>query len=180
MPKIYLRAIEPDDAKITYKWRNDRAVTDPLGGNSYFVSEAKEMAWIQKVIQNDSSSVRLGICSIDNNTLIGFVNLIRINYQNQNAEFSIMIGDGDYRGKGFGFEATIMCLMYAFDELNMNRIYLYVRQDNPIAIALYTKIGFVEEGVLRQAIYKNGEWVNMAVMSILKNEFSEKNRNIHF
>lgn len=174
MHKIYLRAIEPSDAKITYKWRNDRAVTDPLGGNSYFVSEAREFDWIEKSIYDDRNSVRLGICWSDNNCLIGFVSLTKVNHQNQNAEFSIMIGDKSYWGKGCGYEATILCLNYAFQELNMARIYLYVRQNNATAIALYKKVGFIEEGILRHAIYKNGGWDNLIIMSILKSEFSEK------
>jgi RimJ/RimL family protein N-acetyltransferase len=82
-----------------------------------------------------------------------------------------MIGEKDTWGKGYGFEASILILKYAFHELNLNRIFLTVREDNINAIKLYKKVGFKEEGLLRQQVYNNNKYINMIIMSILKDEF---------
>jgi RimJ/RimL family protein N-acetyltransferase len=45
--------------------------------------------------------------------------------------------------------------------------------NNIIALNLYKKLGFVTEGVKRQEVYKNNQWVDSIIMSILKNEYNE-------
>jgi len=170
---VFLRALELNDSDTIYKWRNNRLVTDPLGGNTYFVSSFREKEWIQDVILNDSKRITLAIC-INDHHLIGMVSLTSINLLNRNAEFSIIIGDPQHWGKGLGAEATILCLQHAFQELNLHRVYLTVREDNASALKLYSKLGFLKEGLLRDAIYKNNKFVNMLIMSILKDEFENK------
>jgi RimJ/RimL family protein N-acetyltransferase len=65
-----------------------------------------------------------------------------------------------------------MCLKHAFEELNLYRVYLSVRSDNETALAMYLKSGFVEEGTFRKSVFKNGERIDMKIMSILKEEFT--------
>lgn len=171
--KVYLRALEPQDAVMIYEWRNDREVTDPLGGNIFFVSSIREEEWVKKEISNDRN-LRLVICSEDTKQPIGLVNLTSIDNLNQSAEFSIMIGDKTHWGKGFGYDATMLCLKHAFAEMNLHRVYLTVRADNTKAKVLYEKAGFVTEGILRESVYKNNQRVNMVMMSVLRNEFYGK------
>ena len=83
-----------------------------------------------------------------------------------------MIGDKRNYDKGYGTEATKLMLNHAFNNLNLNRIYLKVLEDNPRAIKIYDKCGFKKEGVLRSAVYKNGSYKNLIIMSILKEEFA--------
>lgn len=170
MGRVYLRALELDDSTVIVKWRNDREITDPLGGNTFYVSGLREVEWVKNQILDDRKNVRLAIC-VPSGPIIGIVSLTQIDHLNQCAEFSIMIGEKDCWGKGFGRQATNMCLKYAFEELNLYRVYLSVRADNEIALALYLKSGFVEEGTLRKSVFKNGERLDMKIMSILKEEF---------
>lgn len=172
--KIYLRALELSDSENLIKWRNDREVTASLGGNTYFFSSYREIEWIKDAINNDKSNVRLSICTEENNVHIGIINLTSINWVNRSAEFSIMLGEKNFWGKGLGTEATLLMLAYGFQELNLNRIYLTVREDNVSAIKLYEKVGFVKEGILRESIFKNNIYINMNLMSILKKEFNAK------
>ena len=55
-------------------------------------------------------------------------------------------------------------------EFNLHKISLEVLETNERAIKLYKKIGFIEEGVKRDEIYKKDKWVNSIIMSILENE----------
>jgi diamine N-acetyltransferase len=170
--KTFLRALELSDVEKLVKWRNDLEITTPLGGNTFFISKFKEEDWLKKTIINDEKNIKLAICLVENGEHIGNVNLTSINWINRSAEYSIMIGDKDHWGKGYGHEATFLILKYAFEELNLQRIYLTVRSDNIKAFKLYQKIGFQQEGILRKSLFKNNHYIDMHIMSMLKNEFS--------
>ncbi len=169
--RIYLRALEIEDHKITTKWRNDAAITELLGGNTYFISHEREKKWVENVIANDLTNIRLGICLIENNHLIGLVNLTNIEWINKKAEFSILIGEKDEWGKGYANEATQLMLAFGFNERNLEKIYLTVDVTHTKAIALYEKIGFVREGLLRKDHFKNGSYRDTYIYSILKDEY---------
>jgi len=168
---IYLRALELEDNKILSKWRNDRKLTDKLGGNIFFVSTYREKEWVEKAIENDKRDLHLAIVKRENNTFIGMVNLTSIDHVNKKAEFSIFIGDKKQMGKGYGKQATNLILQYAFNELNLNKVWLSVLKTNNKARKLYEIIGFKNDGVLRNNVYKNGSYHDFYLMSILKNEF---------
>jgi RimJ/RimL family protein N-acetyltransferase len=170
--RVYLRALEISDVDNLIKWRNDLEVTSSLGGNTFFVSSLRETEWIKNATLNDDKNIRLAICLNENDKYIGNVNLTSINWINRSAEFSIMIGDKSQWGKGLGKEATFLILKYAFEEVNLNRIYLTVRNDNEKAKGLYKNVGFTQEGTLRKSIFKNNKYIDMVVMSILKDEFN--------
>lgn len=169
--KVYLRALEMSDLDTLVKWRNDPEITSPLGGNTFYVSKSREEQWLKDALLNDNSNIRLAICIKESNIHIGNVNLTSVNWINRSAEYSIMIGDKNQWGEGYAHEASVLILRHAFYEMNLNRVFLTVREDNQRAIRLYNKIGFVREGVLRESVYKNGKYVNMIIMSLLKDEF---------
>jgi len=172
--RVYLRALELDDVKQLVKWRNDLEITSLLGGNTQFVSNYRESEWLKSILLNDKNDLRLAICLTENQLHIGNVNLTSINWVNRTAEFSIFIGEKSFWGKGLASEATRLVLKHGFFELNLNRIYLYVLESNKDAINLYKKVGFVQEGLLRDGVYKNNMLHNLIVMSILKNEYDGK------
>ncbi len=99
--------------------------------------------------------------------------LTGINYINRTAESHIMIGDKSCWGKGYGGEALMEILTYGFNELGLNRIEARINADNTASLRLHQKIGYRREGVLREAIYKNGRYKDVIVMSILKEELIE-------
>lgn len=171
--KIYLRALEISDYEVTTKWRNDPEVTELLGGNFYYISSEREKKWIEGAIMNDSTSIRLGIVIKDSHKLIGLVNLTNIEWINRKAEFSIVLGDKDEWGKGYGQEATKEILKFGFTQRNLEKIYLTVDVLHERAIALYGKIGFKKEGLLRRDHFKNGSFRDVFVFSILKDEYYE-------
>jgi diamine N-acetyltransferase len=87
------------------------------------------------------------------------------------AEFGIVIGEKEFWNQKFGREATTLMLKHGFEDLNLNRIYLHVYENNLRGIAAYKAVGFVYEGSLREAVYKNGRYLNVYVMSVLHSEW---------
>lgn len=170
--RVYLRAFEPDDYKTTIGWRNNPLITSQLGGGYLFVSEAREKKWIEDTIFH-CADIKLAVCLTDNNLHIGNVYLTDINYVNRTAESHIMIGNQAYWGQGLGSEALKLILKYGFEERGLNRVYAHINADNAASLRLHEKCGYQREGVLRQAIFKNGRFKDVVVMSILKEELIE-------
>ena len=67
--------------------------------------------------------------------------------------------------------AVRLALQYAFDHLNLERVALRVQADNLRAIRAYEKAGFVREGCLRRDAYRDGAYVDVLCMGILREEF---------
>ena len=166
-----LREIIKDDIIIINQWRNNKDLIDQLGTTFRFINLDVDIDWYENYMKNRSSTVRCSIID-ESNSLIGLVSLTNIDFTNQKSIFHIMIGEAKHRGKGAGLFAITEILKHAFKNLNLNRIELTVLQNNLHAINLYKKVGFIEEGIIRHCIYKNGKFENMLLMSVLKKDFN--------
>ncbi|TPG88166.1 N-acetyltransferase [Brevibacillus laterosporus] len=166
--RIYLRKMTADDVTIYHTWRNDMEVmrtTNPsidlftLDSTQEFVNLGSSTSKSYMIIDKESESS------------IGIVSLIQIDYKNRNAECIIDIGEKAYWGKGYGTEALKLLLDYAFLELNLHRVSLRVFSFNKKAIALYERMGFKHEGILREYIFRDGKWSDVFHMGILQREY---------
>ena len=95
---------------------------------------------------------------------------------NANCNFRILIGPRG-RDRGLGTEATRLIVGYGFERLGLHRISLEVYAFNPRARRAYEKAGFRAEGVLRESLRYNGEWIDATVMSILAPEWGREADN---
>lgn len=168
---IYLREIQRSDIKEINCWRNDKSLIDSLGANFRFINVEVDEKWFDIYLSSRSNNIRLSICNIESDKLLGVIYLLNIDWLNRSCEYAIQIGDSSSHGRGIGYQATLQILEHAFSDLNLNRVYLSVLENNERAIRLYKKIGFIEEGKLRNAVYKNRQYVNLIQMAILANEF---------
>ena len=170
MSRVYLRALEPDDYKISVNRRNDDTITNRLGGGKYFVSNEKERQWVLNAI-NQNKEVRLAICTIDDNLYIGNIYLTGIDYVNRKATSHILIGNHDYWNGGYGTEAMHLLLDYAFNHKNLRRIEAIVLEDNIGSCKMHEKLGYKREGLLRESVYKDGCYKNQVYCALLKSEY---------
>lgn len=172
MSDFYLRELSRDDIKNINRWRNDREIISSLGAPFRYISEEVDSAWMESYLSNRNNCVRLAICEKASSRIVGAVYLLSINWVVRDCEFAIWIGERDFQGRGVGTFATYKALEHAFLDLNLNRVYLSVIKTNERAIALYKKSGFSVEGVQRQAVFKQGDYLDVVQMSILASEFS--------
>lgn len=103
---------------------------------------------------------------------VGYVILLDV--QNPDQSLQIKRIAISRKGKGMGKAALQQVLQAAFMELNAHRVWLDVMADNLRAYTLYRKLGFVEEGKLREAMKKPRGFVSLRLMSMLRSEFGEK------
>ncbi|TYP76932.1 GNAT family N-acetyltransferase [Aquimarina intermedia] len=169
--RVRLRALTKSDSTVSWNWRNADALRDFYAGHPFYINEEKEQAWFDKILTSDIPLSSFGIEQKESNILIGMSFLKDINLIHRTAELAIFIGDEKYTGKGLAKEATLQTVAFAFDNLNLHRVYLVVQEDNIRAIELYLKCGFIKEGVLRESVFKNGKYLNKIIMSILKTEY---------
>lgn len=172
--KLYLRAFEPDDYQKINAWRRDEEVYRLAGGNKYFVSSERDRQWVLDKIKNNQSEIYLAMCLVENDLMIGYISLADIDYRNSRAEWSgIVIGDEQYRGQGYATYAIYLLLEYAFDELGLHRVSGSWLAENTTSLFVGKMMGFRQEGVLRDYVYKTGKRHDMIIMSMLRDEFEQ-------
>jgi RimJ/RimL family protein N-acetyltransferase len=168
-PKVYLRPLERADAPALVPWFNDPEVVRTLARYRPLNLQEEE-AWLERT-QGSEHDLGLGIVCRATDELIGGTGLHQMDFKNRHAAFGILIGKKENWGKGYGTEATGLLIQYAFDTLNLNRVWLHVYEFNERGIRAYEKVGFRREGVLRQDCYREGRYWNTIVMGILREEW---------
>ena len=168
---VRLRAMEPADLDRAYEWINDRDVTRFLMAR-YPMSRSDEEKWLAESSGRNGfeRDVRLAIETLDG-VHIGNTGLHAMRPEDRCAELGIMIGDKAYWSNGYGSDAVVTLLRFAFYEVNLHRVGLGVFPYNQRAIACYRKCGFVEEGRSRDEIYRDGRYWDIIRMGILRHEF---------
>jgi RimJ/RimL family protein N-acetyltransferase len=169
---VYLAPLGTEDLPILWRWINDR---DLVLFNSPYrpVSEAQHGEWFERM-SRASDAVTFGIRLIDGDRLIGTTQLTGIHPVHRSAELQIRIADPADRGRGLGTEAVTLLLDLAFRDLNLNRVGLHVFAANAAAVRAYEKCGFVREGLLRQAAHIDGQYVDVAVLGVLRSEHERR------
>lgn len=120
----------------------------------------------------DSSKPKLGQCywiKVENNK-IGQINYNAIDEKNKKVELDIIIGSKNDMGKGYGSDALRTLIAHLFNNFNLNKIYVFARLDNSAALNTYSKVGFVQEGVLRQDEWFNGKFIDRVTFGMLRSE----------
>lgn len=172
LPKVHLRELTLNDVEDRFQWCLDKEVTKHLNMPEKYPPFSKEetMSWIKMCINKTNGYEQKAIVT-DEGRHIGWIDLKNIDKLNKHTELGVAIGDKTYWGKGYGFSAMKEMLQWGFNELDLNKIWLRVEVYNEKAIKSYKKIGYVEEGILRQDRLRNGEFVDRLRMSILRHEF---------
>ena len=131
--------------------------------------EAKFLAWYRTRNQQPD---RLDLAVVDkaSGQCVGEVVLNDWSDANRSCSFRTVIGPKG-RDRGLGTESVRMIIGYGFEQLGLHRIELQVYAFNPRARRVYDKVGFVPEGVLRESLRWEDEWVDATVMSILAPEW---------
>lgn len=170
--RLRLRPPERGDLPQFVAWLNDPEVRQGL--LIYLpLSMAQEEAWFENVLKRppEEHPLVIEIRQGDGWRMIGNCGVHLIDWKNRSAELGIFIGEKSLWDQGYGTEAMRLLLRHGFETLNLNRLALEVFETNPRAMRSYEKAGFVLEGRKRQAMYKNGRYMDVLLMSVLRSEW---------
>ena len=169
--KVILSGVEEHHLPILLKWRNDPNFRKYYREYRVLTMQDKYKWWNDKIL-NDNSWQFFVIKPIGEDKVIGSVGLTYIHPIYKSAEFSITIGHEKYRNGGYGSDSLRAIIKYGFEQLNLNRIWCEVYSNNK-AIDVYRHIGFKDEGKLRQAVYKDGEYLDSYILGMLREDYND-------
>jgi RimJ/RimL family protein N-acetyltransferase len=168
---VYLRAGEREDIPRFVTWMNDNRTSRTLGILAP-ISKASEEQWFDRILADQGKGGYFFVaCLLADDRAIGTIGLFDLDLQNGSAGLGISIGDADDRGRGHGTDMLRALLEFAFGRLRLERVWLDVYDFNPGARRVYERVGFVLEGTLRHAIYRDARHVDVHRMSILVDEW---------
>jgi RimJ/RimL family protein N-acetyltransferase len=167
--RVQLRPVEREDVARIWALLEDLEVT--LLGEDGPIRPSSRSAYEARFDKHlsDRPPDLLELAVVADGEVIGQVQLHAIDHFSRRCELGIALGKG-YWNQGYGQDATRTIVRYAFEHLDMNRVGLRVLADDPRAVGAYRKVGFVEEGRLRQHIMNRGELRDELIMSILRED----------
>lgn len=169
--RLYLRLLEESDVGEEYLgWLNDYEVTRYLEAGK-FPSTPEDVRKYVEHYRNSKTDLIFAILDRETNQHIGNVSLNRINFIHRTADTGLLIGQKDFWGKGYAFEAWSLLIEYAFQRLGLRKIVAGAVADNIASIVTLEKLGFKVEGTLRREFFVDGEYYDSVRLGLFRDEF---------
>jgi len=168
--KISLRALEPTDVDILYKWENDTGVwnvSNTIEPFSRFVLEQYIMNSHQDIYT--SKQLRLIIENIESGVAIGTIDLFDFDPVNMRAGMAILICSEE-RNKGYASETLELMIDYSFQTLHLHQLYCNISIDNVASIQLFKKKGFHQIGIKKDWLFRENKWIDEYMFQLIKKE----------
>ena len=170
--KVHLFPLQDADLDAMTEWYcTDFGMLRRLGAHPIYPYVRADLERWQQTNMEDPTRFDFGIRALEDDDLLGFCVLFRVDWRSRQAELGITLGVDAKRGQGYGRDAVRVLLRYGFMELNLHRVYLVVQGDNTRAIRSYERAGFVHEGAAREAMLREGRYTDLIWMSILRHEW---------
>ena len=171
---VWMRALKAEDAGMVNKLRSDPDMENLVVGDKRFVSLAREVKWVSEISMSDNNNpIYMAICEKSRMEAVGYTSISDVDYRNGSCFWSGIKICPASSGRGLGFQAELLVLKYAFEELKMKRVSAKALERHEYAIRYMQKAGFRKEGLMRKCVFKNGEYQNIWMLSILEEEYKE-------
>ena len=164
-PQVRLVPLAERHLASTLAWVNDPAMMRLLGRGARVEPDEHRQWFDQLAARRDCRY--FGVEALDSGQHLGNVWLWDINTRDRKAEVRILFGDETSRGHGYGSQAIDLLAGIAFHTMGLQRLYAYVFAINPRAKRAFEKVGFEQEGVLRQDHRIGDESVDVYVLGRL-------------
>lgn len=167
--RVYLRPFARDDLSYILKWSRDAEIRK-LTGEVSPMSRAEAEGFYRK-LRTDKDRIWFAIVMKEGDRVIGESGLLRMFKPWRCTDMTIIIGEKDAWGEGYGTEAGRLVLDYAFKELGLHRVSIGVVGLNERALRFWEGLGFKKEGIQRDGYYCDGRYSDFIMMSILEDEY---------
>jgi hypothetical protein len=174
---VGLVAVERVDLKQLMDWRNNPEFRKHFREYRE-LNMAMQDKWFEQKVVNDPTTMMFSIKRLADGELLGCCGFVCINWVHRHADLSIYIGwkDSYIDEEGFAKESCELLFKYGFDELNLNKIWTEIYEFDKKKWELYQKLGFKQDGMLRENYFYDGKWWGSRIISLLAKDFRENKK----
>ncbi|MCD5381015.1 MAG: GNAT family N-acetyltransferase [Candidatus Pacebacteria bacterium] len=166
--RVTLRPVSESDCDVLTKWINDPDVQQYL--EAYLpMTKNEEMTWIKTIQTRDIGS--LVVMIIADGKPIGNMCISGIDHRQGTAVTGTLIGNTDYWGKGYGTEAKMLMLEYAFNVLNLRKICSDVIAFNTRSTSYSLKCGYKIEGYRKKQYFAKGKYWDQVQLAVFRKDW---------
>ncbi len=172
--KYYLKTLLPEDVTDKYvSWLNDPEINRFL-----------EVRFIKSTLENtrefigsfdNNNKYIFGIHSLNNDMHVGNITLYK-NTQHNTACFGYLIGEKEYWGRGAALEAITLLLDFAFEKLNIRKVWGGAYLKNIPSIFNFKRLGFLQEARLRKQCLDEDKYYDTLMFGIFKEEWETRGK----
>lgn len=167
-PRLFLRAPEPEDIDLLYRWENDTAVwkvSNTVVPFSRFTLEQYILTAHQDIYT--TKQLRLMLESkVDSHAAVGTCDLFDFDPLHRRAGIGIMLIEA-YRRRGYASEALEVMIEYAFKTLLLHQLYCNISEDNTPSLELFSKAGFIITGTKKQWMLDQTGWKDEHILQLI-------------
>jgi RimJ/RimL family protein N-acetyltransferase len=163
-PRVYLRPLEEADVPRMTRWINDPKLRMFITAFNP-ANTAKEKQWVASQAEKGSEQT-LAICLKENDLHIGNIGLMKIDTIARVATTGTIIGEEEHRGKGYGSEAKMLLLDWAFNRLNLRKVCSSIFATNGRSQPYSEKCGYKVEARLKEHRFIDGQYVDEVLLAV--------------
>ena len=151
------------------RWGNDLAAGMMQGAVGFATSASSRRYYDHRTAGRNVEEFL--VYRLSTNQPIGTTNLHDIDIRERSAEIAYNIMEPELRNRGYGTEATLLTLDYAFTALGLHRVSTRIFEFNEVSIELAKRVGFTQIGRARQAHWAGGRYWDVLLFDLLRDEF---------
>ncbi len=172
--RVTLSPVEREHLGLLKRWRNDPAIR-----GRYFPSlpstDLGQEVWYDRMIKGGrdvfflvrySERLRPGAVAPP----VGYAAISEVDWRKRRAVASIILGESKYWGKGLGHEVLSLLFAYAFCEMGLHKVSIYIYSDNERSIRLFKHFAQVE-GQLCSHEQRDGVWQDVTLLGLTEERY---------
>ena len=164
---IELRDLRLRDIGMIREWRNSPEVAKYMFTDRQ-ITQKEHSKWIKQILSDTNSRYWVVVYNSED---IGLLSIDHIDLHNSRCFWHFYIAKTAHRGKGIGGYCEYAVLHYVFDELGLNKICGELLSSNEIMLNIHWSFGFKNEGVLRRHVKKGGQFMDVTLIGMLREEW---------
>lgn len=174
--RVSFRDFDDKDIDFIFKTKNQKSIYENTVSEYHEFSYEDAVQWMNGCKNTEYDYRFWVICTADaENRIVGWCGISKINPVNKSVFFhGITINDPEYND-GLSFcEAHLFIMHYVFEELKYNRLYGAYLTEYALPHKIDEMFGVKEEGVMKQAVYKDGTYHDVTISAIISKDYFEK------
>ncbi|MFK8908296.1 GNAT family N-acetyltransferase [Streptomyces sp. YS-3] len=170
--RVRLRGIEPDDWNAFMRFAEDEEGLGDLLNPPRSAESFRTWATEQSAAKSDGDCFQLAIEAVATGKIVGAIGSHHADPRAGWFEYGVTLGAG-HRRKGYAAEAVVMLLRFMFAERRFHKCGARILAHNEPSLALQRRLGFIEEGRLRDQVFFAGQHHDLVIMGMLADEFAK-------